>query len=227
MKKAFSSFSVLLLLALSCSVFAAAQFTAAPDRAKIAALKPPPGAKVAIVIFQDLQCPDCARAHPLMLDAEKTYHIPLVQHDFPLPMHNWSHQAAVIARYFDTKSLKTGNEWRDYCYANQPSITPENLRPRADQFAKEHGMALPFALDPSGKLEAKIQADFSLGQRIGIEHTPTIFVVTNSGAEPFVEVVDRTQLYSILDDAIAKTGGAGTVASAKKSGAKKTVAKKR
>ncbi|MGZ7076982.1 MAG: thioredoxin domain-containing protein, partial [Candidatus Angelobacter sp.] len=53
-------------------------------------LKPPPGAKVAIVMFEDLQCPDCSRAYPMVLEAANTHKIPLVLHDFPLPMHNWA-----------------------------------------------------------------------------------------------------------------------------------------
>ena len=48
-------------------------------------LRPPKGAKVAIVVFEDLECPDCARAAPLVLEAAKTYKIPVVRYDFPLP----------------------------------------------------------------------------------------------------------------------------------------------
>ncbi|HWC20482.1 MAG TPA: thioredoxin domain-containing protein, partial [Terriglobales bacterium] len=90
------------------------------------ALKPPPGAKVAIVEFLDLQCPDCANANPLVKEAAKTYNIPVVRYDFPLPKHNWSFDAAVIAKYFDSKSKQLGAAWRDYCFENQPAISPEN-----------------------------------------------------------------------------------------------------
>src|SRR5205085_11152030 len=76
-------------------------------------LRPPKGVKVAIVVFEDLQCPDCANAAPLLEEASRTYKIPVVRHDFPLPMHNWSKQAAVTARYFDTHSKNTGNEFSD------------------------------------------------------------------------------------------------------------------
>src|SRR6202040_1318959 len=65
-------------------------------------LGPPKGAQVAIVVFEDLQCPMCSRTAPLVEQASKTYKIPVVRHDFPLPMHPWSYQAAVMARYFDT-----------------------------------------------------------------------------------------------------------------------------
>src|SRR5215471_17099766 len=92
------------------------------------ALKPPKGAQVAIVVFEDLECPDCRRAAPLVKEASKTYKIPVVRHDFPLPFHKWSFDAAVIARYFDTHSKALGNEYRDYIFEHQPEITPENLR---------------------------------------------------------------------------------------------------
>src|SRR6202142_650196 len=91
-------------------------------------LKPPKGAQVAIVVFEDLECPDCRRAAPLVQEASKTYKIPLVRHDFPLPFHKWSFDAAVIARYFDTHSKQLGNQYRDYMFEHQPEVTPENLR---------------------------------------------------------------------------------------------------
>src|SRR5881394_3520795 len=80
------------------------------------ALRPPKGAQVAIVVFEDLQCPDCRRAAPLLEEAAKTYKIPIVRHDYPLPMHNWSYDAAVIARYFETRSKQLGNDFRDYIF---------------------------------------------------------------------------------------------------------------
>ena len=164
------------------------------------ALKPPKGAQVAIVVFEDLQCPDCRRAAPLVEQAAKTYKIPVVRHDFPLPFHNWSFQAAVIARYFDTHSKALGNQFRDYIFENQPEVTPENLRSYAEKFATEHKVELPFVVDPQGKLAAAITADRDLGQRVGIEHTPTIYVVSNkTQGKPFVEVVDRSQLFQLID----------------------------
>src|SRR2546428_13764393 len=92
------------------------------------ALKPPKGAQVAIVVFEDLQCPDCARAAPLLEEAARTYKIPVVRHDFPLPKHNWSYEAAILARYFDTQSKKLGNDFRDKVFEHQSEITPDSLR---------------------------------------------------------------------------------------------------
>jgi protein-disulfide isomerase len=164
------------------------------------ALRPPRGEKVALVVFEDLQCPDCARANPLLVEAARTYKIKLVRYDFPLPMHPWAYDAALFARYFDTHAEKIGDEYRDYVFEHQPEITKENLRAVTEKWALQHGLTLPFVVDAQGKLAAAIRADQQLGQRVGIQHTPTIYVVSNSrqGA-PFVEVVDRTQLFQMID----------------------------
>jgi protein-disulfide isomerase len=170
------------------------------------ALKPPKGARVAIVVFEDLQCPDCARAWPLLREASKTYKIPIVHYDFPLPQHNWSFEAAKYARYFDTKSQELGDEFRTQVFAHQIEITPANLQAFAENFAKEHKVSLPFTLDPKGDLEKKIRSDYALGQRTGIQHTPTIYIVSNTQrGKPFVEVVDRSQLYGMIDDMLKQS----------------------
>jgi len=175
-----------------------------------AALKPPAGARVALIEFADYECPDCARANPLLKEATEKYKIPWVRHDFPLPYHVWSFNAAVNARWFDTRSRTLGDEYRDAIFASQSSIYGLfGLRQFTEKFADEHHVALPFAIDPQGKLAAEVKADYALGQRIGIEHTPTIWVVTaNSKGAPFVEVVDRSKLYELIDQAIADTASA-------------------
>jgi protein-disulfide isomerase len=195
-----------------------------------AALKPPPGSRVAIVEFEDMECPDCARANPLLKEAANQYKIPWVRHDFPLPFHAWSFDAAVYARWFDTKSKKLGDDFRDQVFANQNLIdaagetSPETpagpttaaagaIRSFAEKFAQQHNIELPFVVDPQKKLAAEVQADIDLGKRIGIEHTPTIWVVTNkTNGVPFVEVVDRQKLYQIIDQALADTKGQGAPA---------------
>lgn len=198
-----------------------AQFAPPPPGTQVhdpAALKPPPGARVAIVEFEDMECPDCARANPVLRDAANTYKIPWVRHDFPLPFHAWSFQAAVNARWFDTKSKKLGDEYRDSVFANQPSIVDLNgLRQFTEKFARDHDIALPFAIDPMGKLQNEVKADYALGQRIGIEHTPTIWVVTsNSKGAPFVEVVDRSKLFQLIDQAQEDTKGSAPERTARK-----------
>jgi protein-disulfide isomerase len=170
------------------------------------ALKPPAGHSVAIIEFYDLECPMCAQTNPELIAAANQYKIPWIRHDFLIPGHLWSPQAAVTARYLDTKSEKLGNDYRDYIFANQTSIeTPVDLRNWTQKFAQSHGIALPFAIDPMGKFAAAIQADIDLGQRIGVDHTPTIFIVASGGRAPaYTEVVDRSRIFQTIDQVLAE-----------------------
>lgn len=164
------------------------------------ALRPPKGAQFAIVVFEDLQCPSCGQKAPLLAQASRTYKIPLVQHDFPLPMHNWSLEAAILARYFDTHSREIGNEFRDDVFAHQMEINPQTLRGFAEKFAADHKLGIPFVVDPDGKLAAQVRADKDLGISLHIDHTPTIWIVSNKHtAKPYVEVTDTNQLYIMID----------------------------
>jgi len=165
-----------------------------------ALLRPPKGVAVALIVFEDLQCPKCRIDSPLEEQAAKAHNIPLVRHDFPLPMHNWSFDAAVIARYFDTHSKELGNEFRDYIFQHQPEITRDNLQSFAQKFATEHKVDLPFVIDPQGKLAAEVNADKDLGRKLNVQHTPTIYVVSSKNASrPVVEVTDDRQLFQMIE----------------------------
>lgn len=162
-------------------------------------LRPPKGSNVALVVFQDLQCPKCRTDAPLEEAAAKAHKIPLVRHDFPLPMHNWSYQAAIWARYFDSQGKDLGNQFRDYCFQHQPEITPDNLQGFIQKFATEHKVDVPFVVDPQGKFAAQVNADKELGNKIGIQHTPTIYIVSTNPARPFIEVTDDKQLFQMIE----------------------------
>lgn len=206
-------FSFLIALTLSVAAFAADAST----------LKAPPGTKVAIVMFEDLQCPDCARAYPVVWETANAHKVPVVLHDYPLPMHNWSLEAATCARFFDTKSKKLGDDFRGYIYQNQPNITPQNLRQYVQKFADDNKVPLPFVVDPDGKLKAEIMADKDLGNKVGLQHTPTIFVIANGGPPtPYTEVTDRSQLSQIIEDMEKKAAPVATPKPAKVRAKRKT-----
>jgi len=163
-------------------------------------LRPPKGAPVALIVFEDLQCPKCRTDSPLEEQAARSHKIPLVRHDFPLPMHNWSFNAAVIARYFDSQSKEIGNQFGDYVFHHEPEITTDSLQGFAQKFAAEHKTDLPFVVDPQGKLAAEVNADKELGRKVGIAHTPTIYVVsTRNPARPFIEVTDSSKLFQMIE----------------------------
>lgn len=177
--------------------FAFVSFAAAQDLSSV--LKPPKGATEALVVFEDLQCPMCAHTAPLLKQAVKDYKIPLVIYDFPLPMHNWSYQAALFAHYFDSHSKQLGFDFRDYIFENQIQINPTNLRGYVERFAAAHKTELPFVIDPQGKFAAEINADKDMGNHVGIEHTPTVYVVSNKGPR-VQEVTDpANKLFQTID----------------------------
>jgi protein-disulfide isomerase len=215
---------VLILLAALC-------LSACAFAADASSLKLPRGAKVAIVMFEDLQCPDCARANSMVREVAAAHKVPVVVYDFPLPMHNWAFEAAVWARYFDYISSDLGNDFRKFIYANQLQISRDNLLQWAQKFAGENKTAVPLDKDPDGKLAELVKADFALGQRIGVEHTPTIWVIGNSGvSQPLVEELkDREKLGQIVQDMLSKaqpvsaaTGNSTTKAAVRKKNTLKT-----
>jgi protein-disulfide isomerase len=188
-----------------------AQFSAPSSGTQVhdtSALHPPAGARVAIVEFADMECSACASANPILKQIVAQYKIPWVRHDFLISAHAWSATAAMNARWFDSKSKALGDEYRDQVFSNQPSFynNPELLHQFTDQFAQSHHIALPFALDPQGKLMKQVSDDNDLGIRTGVKETPTIWVVTaNSKGAPYIKVTDRSKLSQIIDKALADT----------------------
>jgi len=174
------------ILAFASSVLAAADGST---------LDLPKDVDVAIVVFEDLQCPDCRQVHPLLLEAAAASGVPLVIHDFPITRHAWAFPAAVLARYFTAESAALGLEFRSFIFRNQPDINPNNLRQYGEAFAQDHKLQLPPDIDPDGRLEALVQSDFDLGRQIHLEYVPLIFVIGPPTGPPHaVEVTDPGQL---------------------------------
>ena len=194
----------LLVLALIATIALRAQ-----TASQATILRPPAGAKVALVEFADLECPDCARAAPLLDEAVKTYKIPLIVYDFPLPQHPWAFDASIYAHYYRSKSTPKNNletKFRLYIYENQSAITQQNLREYVDKFGKANNAPVPFVVDPQGKFAAAVRAAKEKGIAVNVQHTPTIHVVTaKTSGTPFVEVVNRNDLFSMIDQALDDT----------------------
>ena len=198
-------------LLLTCAPGGFAQFSQAPDvqasAVNSAALKPPAGTKVAIVEFGDLECPLCAAWNPVLAQAAAKYHVAWARHDYLIPGHVWSPQAAVNARWFDSRSPKLGSDYRNAVFAQQRELaTQDDLRACTERFAQAHGVALPFAVDPQGKLLDAVRADCRLGLSLGVHETPTVWVVTAGGHKtgyPLARIRDINLLYAYLDQAVA------------------------
>jgi protein-disulfide isomerase len=173
--------SFTLLLAASLALPLAAQ-TAVPAGTgtpfkDTSSIKPPAGAKVAIIEFEDLECPACAHAYPIVHQAVDQYKIAMVRHDFPLKMHIWSFDAAVDARYIQDKISPTiAEEYRGKVFASQNNIaSKEDLLKFTQNFFQSKGGQMPFVVDPQGVFAKEVREDYALGEKVGLNQTPTIF----------------------------------------------------
>ncbi len=174
-------------------------------------LRPQPGQKVAIVVFEDMECPACAASHPVELQASAQYHVPIDRYDFPLQMHVWSRDAAIFARYLQDKvSPALAGEYRTDLFRQQISIgSKDDLQNFNRRWMQQHGQNMPFSISPEEA--AKVQADYRLGERLNVTRTPTIVVVTPTKYQVISGndngPSDPNKLFSVLD-AATKTPGA-------------------
>ncbi len=200
---------VAMVLFVGASLSAAAQSSAPPntgDKFKdTSMLKPPPGARVAIFEFEDMECPLCAHVSPIVHAAVDHYKIPFIRHDYPLTeIHIWSFDAAVTARYLqDTVSPKVADDFRRDVFANQTRIASrDDLGNFTQRWFQSHNQKMPFVMDASGHCTQEVKSDRALGDRLGVRGTPCIFVVTQKN---WTQVVDINQLYRTIDIALADT----------------------
>jgi protein-disulfide isomerase len=211
------AFKPLLLLALLSSAAFAADATSS--------LKPPPGARVAIVVFEDLECPSCANAYPQVWQIANQNKVSVELRDYIIPTHHWSMDAAVFARFFDEQSPDLGRDFRGYIYSNQTQITRANLRQYVNKFASDKKVPVPFVIDADGSLKQKVLADSELGRQLGIGGTPTIYVVGNGGAATPAVQSPLENLSQTVQEMLAKSP-APAKTPAKAASAKKKAAKK-
>jgi protein-disulfide isomerase len=163
------------------------------------------GSPVRVVIYEDLQCPDCADLR-VMMDKQilPKYgdRVEFVHRDFPLAKHAWARRAAVAARYFTEKDPQLGLEYRRHTMATQSETTADNFKDRMAEFARQHGLkpedALA-ALDNPHYAES-VEKDYQEGVGRGIVHTPTALV---NGA-PFIETFTFEAISKGIDDALAQ-----------------------
>jgi len=203
MKTFLSLLAIALVSGLSASAQIAIPSSGATAFKDTSMLKPPSGAKVAIIEFEDLECPLCAQVSPLVREAMSRYHIPRVHHDFIIQGHAWSRTGAIYARYLEDKvAPQVAEDFRRDVFANQRTIASrDDLQQFTRRWFQSHGQQMPFVIDPSGHCAAEVEADCTLGTRLGVAHTPTIIVVT---AHQWIEVTEPNQLYAAIDRAEAE-----------------------
>ena len=131
-------------------------------------------APVTITVFDDFECPYCAKAVPLLKQVLAAYpdQVKMVYKNFPLAMHKHA-QAVALA---GLAAERQGKFWRlhDLLFENYNQLNPQKIQQLAEQAGLDMGKFDQDRNDP--KLAQQLQLDMQEGQRVGVRGTPTIFV---------------------------------------------------
>ncbi len=162
-----------------------------------------PSAPIRIDVFSDFECPACRGLHEQILPLVfKDYVIPgkvyLVSREYPLPMHQFSREAANYA----TAAARLG-KYQDVADA----LFKNNL---VWELNGKVWDAVASVLTPAEakkvQLEAKepsvlseVQRDVDEGRAAGINQTPTMIVTRGANRFPVVGLVNYNLLRSLLD----------------------------
>jgi protein-disulfide isomerase len=155
-------------------------------------------APLTLVEFSDYQCPFCARVNPTLDRIRQTYgdRVKIVFKDFPLPNHAEAPKAAEAARCAGDQNKYW--EMHDAMFANQRNLHVPSLKQTARAIGLD-GAAFDQCLD-SGKWTKAVEEGNALGERMGVNSTPTLYVNGRAviGAMPF------ENFKSIIDEELAR-----------------------
>lgn len=162
---------------------------------------------VRVVIYEDLQCPDCA-VFRQMLDEKLlpryAAKVAFVHRDFPLAKHAWAMPAAIASRYLQTISTATAAEFRRETMRAQSDIKGDTFRDWLKAFCDKRGLDAAKALSAldDAALRAAVQKDFDDGAARGVAHTPTALV----NGVPFIETFTFEEISKGIDAALKENG---------------------
>jgi len=156
------------------------------------ATKGPPDAPVTIVLFDDFQCPYCARLLPTLEKVMQAYpnHVRVVFKHFPLSMHKFARQAAIAS----IAARNQGKFWplHDQLFANYNQLNDEKIKELAESVGLDMERFDKDIQDPA--LQQEIAADMQLGTSSGVRGTPAVYIngvqLSDRSFEGFRRVID-------------------------------------
>lgn len=162
-----------------------------------------PNSPVRVIVYENLQCSDCAVFRKMMDDQLLPKYgdkVAFEHRDFPLAKHAWARPAALAARHFDRTKPGLGIVFRRAIMEDRKTVQPETLATYIGAFARKHKVKVEPALasldDPA--LAAAVEKDFQEGVARGVSKTPTIFV----DGTPFLETFTFEEVAKALDAAL-------------------------
>jgi protein-disulfide isomerase len=173
-------------------------------------------AKVAIVNFDDLECPFCAAMNAEFFPATLEHYKGLVKFiylDYPLvEIHPWAMHAAVDANCLAAENPAAYWNYVDYLHTHGQDVTgPDRdlaksaamLDKLANQEgARDHVDAAKLDACIAKQDDTKIVAEIRAADRAGVNATPTFFV----SGERWAGQLDERQLWVMIDRALTEQG---------------------
>jgi protein-disulfide isomerase len=175
----------------------------------------PENAAVDIVVFDDLECPFCAKMHaqlfPALLERYGN-NVRIEYKDFPLSQHPWAMRAAIDTNCVGEKSSPAYWNLVDYIHLHASEIGGAD-----HSLEKANDMLDKLALDEATKNKLKteevaacikkqdqtaVKASMKIGEELGVEATPVLFINGEKleGAYPLVDV------FRMVDEALVAQG---------------------
>jgi protein-disulfide isomerase len=175
----------------------------------------PKDAPVTIVLFDDLECPFCAKMHaqmfPALTDRYKDQ-VRIVYRDFPLDQHPWALRAAIDANCLADESPNGYWSMVDYIHSHASEFGGDDhslakANEALDNLALAQAKTDKVKIEPVSACIAKqdataITASRKEAEALGVEATPALFINGQrvEGALPI------EYIYRVVDNALVAEG---------------------
>ena len=138
------------------------------------AVKGAKNAPVTITVFDDFQCPYCARLVPTLEQVLAAYpaQVRVVYKHFPLSMHKFANQAAIAS----IAARNQGKFWpmHDQLFANYNKLNDAKIRELAESVGLDMARFDKDVANPA--LQQEVAVDMQLGAKAGVRGTPAAYI---------------------------------------------------
>jgi protein-disulfide isomerase len=175
----------------------------------------PQSAPVDIVVFDDLECPYCAKMHAQLFPALLNRYgnnVHIVYKDFPLSQHPWAMRAAIDANCLGDQDTPAYWDMVDYVHAHAEDFggsehSLQKANDALDNLALEEAKKKNLKVEPLQACirkqdQSAIKASVKVGEELGVEATPVLFINGEKleGAYPLSDV------FRMVDEALVAQG---------------------
>jgi len=175
-------------------------------------------AKVSVVVYDDFQCPFCAKMYVTLMNEVMVHYrdrVKIVMKDFPIvDAHPWAMRAAIDSHCLADLDLSAFWDFSDYVHTHQQDVSARVKASGSNDLTAVDALTREIARKHSVKADAlracllqqapaKVDASLQEGKVLGVSATPTMFV---NGQEVEGGLTDE-QLRVMLDRALTDAKG--------------------